>query len=315
MTTVDSDTGMRLDSAVQQLLDDFRARRPVRAKSLLITIFGDTLEPRGGGAWLGSLIQLARPLGISEGLVRTSVNRLAREKWLAGTSSGRRSYYQLTATGHRQFANAEHRIYDGGNRDWDGEWRVVVIPGKSIGRTARDAIKKELKWQGFGTLSADVLIHPTADLSPVSIMLADRNLTDKVKVIRGRSVGDSESPQVLLSRCFDLDHIAREYDLFNQRFSDLWESVRRPRKAINGAAAFVGRTLLIHEYRRILLHDPDVPDPLLPSDWPGTKARKRCTIIYLALRDAADQWAVALCEKTGGPVRPPERGYSKRFKR
>ncbi|MED5407300.1 MAG: phenylacetic acid degradation operon negative regulatory protein PaaX [Pseudomonadota bacterium] len=306
---------MRFESAVQQLLGDFRARRPIRAKSLLMTIFGDTLEPRGGCVWLGSLIQLARPLGVSESLVRTSVYRLAREQWLAGTSSGRRSYYRLTPTGHRQFANAEHRIYGGSNRNWDGDWRVVVIPRRSINRKTRDTIRKELKWQGFGMLAADVLIHPTADLSLVSSMLTDRSLTDKVKVIRGRSVGDGESPQALLSRCFDLDHIAREYDLFNQRFSDLFDTLRRPRKTIDGEAAFVGRTLLIHEYRRILLRDPDVPETLLPSDWPGTKVRRRCAAIYRALRNTSDQWVIRLCEKTGGPIEPPKKDYSERFKR
>ena len=74
---------MNLELAIERLLADFRTRRPVRAKSLLITIFGDTLEPRGGGVWLASLIQLAKPIGLSERLVRTSVYRLTQEKWLA----------------------------------------------------------------------------------------------------------------------------------------------------------------------------------------------------------------------------------------
>ena len=52
----------------------------------------------------------------------------------------------------------------------------------------------------------------------------------------------------------------------NQRLEDLWRVTRRERKTINGEAAFIGRTLLIHEYRRILLHDPDVPETLLPAN-------------------------------------------------
>ena len=131
---------MNLELAIERLLADFRDRRPVRAKSLLITIFGDTLEPRGGGVWLASLIQLAKPIGLSERLVRTSVYRLTQ----ARTSLGRRSYYQLTEAGHRQFANAEHRIYGGSNRRWDGQWRVVIVPPKSISASARNQIKRNL---------------------------------------------------------------------------------------------------------------------------------------------------------------------------
>ena len=306
---------MNLELAIEDLLADFRAHRSVRAKSLLITIFGDTLEPRGDGVWLSSLIRLAKPIGISERLVRTSVYRLTQEKWLARTSLGRRSYYQLTEAGHRQFANAEHRIYGGSNRRWDGQWRVVIVPPKSISVSARNQIRKELKWQGFGTLTADVLIHPTADLEPVRAMLAHRNLTGKVKVICGNSVGDSESPSELLNRCFNLDSIEREYDRFNQRLEDLWRATRRERKNIDGEAAFIGRTLLIHEYRRILLHDPDVPEALLPGNWPGAEARKRCARIYLSLCKAADLWAVSCCEVTGSPLGQPGKDYLRRFNR
>ena len=83
----------------------------------------------------------------------------------------------------------------------------------------------------------------------------------------------------------------------------------------DGEAAFIGRTVLIHEYRRILLHDPDVPEALLPADWPGTQARKRCARIYLSLCKAADRWAVARCEDTGSSLGQPGKGYLKRFNR
>ncbi len=59
------------------------AQRPLRGGSLLITLFGDAIAPRGGAVTLGSLIRLAAPFGLTERLVRTSVARLAREGWLA----------------------------------------------------------------------------------------------------------------------------------------------------------------------------------------------------------------------------------------
>ena len=57
----------------------FLAADPPRSKSLVMTIFGDTVNPHGGSVWLGSLIELAAPFGLSDRLVRTSVFRLVQE--------------------------------------------------------------------------------------------------------------------------------------------------------------------------------------------------------------------------------------------
>tara|TARA_R110001599_G_scaffold57290_2_gene157594 strand:- start:411 stop:683 length:273 start_codon:yes stop_codon:yes gene_type:complete len=72
-------------SAKQQLdslIRDFQQKRPLRAGSLIITTYGDILHPRGGNVWLGSLMKLLTPMGVSERLVRTSVYRLVQEGWL-----------------------------------------------------------------------------------------------------------------------------------------------------------------------------------------------------------------------------------------
>ena len=41
-----------------RLLEDLIATRPPRAKSLVVTVFGDSIRPHGGTIWLGSLIRL-----------------------------------------------------------------------------------------------------------------------------------------------------------------------------------------------------------------------------------------------------------------
>src|SRR5262245_9213661 len=72
-----------LDQATQSLLTRFHRQKPVRSGSLLITVLGDSIAPRGGIVTLGSLIRLAEPFGLPDRLVRTSVGRLASEGWLA----------------------------------------------------------------------------------------------------------------------------------------------------------------------------------------------------------------------------------------
>src|SRR5690242_6525073 len=70
-----------LPAAVKALLRQFHRQSPIRGGSLLITIFGDAIAPRGGAIGLGSLISLAQPFELTERLVRTSVARLASEGW------------------------------------------------------------------------------------------------------------------------------------------------------------------------------------------------------------------------------------------
>ena len=122
--------------AIRALVGRFRRQRPLRAGSLIITLFGDSIAPRGGAIALGSLIRLARPFGITERLVRTTVARLANEDWLTARRAGRLSEYRLSESGRRRFADATRRIYAEMPRAWNGLWTLVLLP--SPGPAVRD---------------------------------------------------------------------------------------------------------------------------------------------------------------------------------
>src|SRR6266576_3488989 len=98
-------------TATQGLLRRLQSQRPIRGGSLLVTIFGDAIAPRGGVVTLGSLIKLAGPFGLTERLVRTSVARLAQDGWLVARRDGRLSEYRLAPQGQQRFAEATQRIY------------------------------------------------------------------------------------------------------------------------------------------------------------------------------------------------------------
>jgi len=103
-----------------------------QAKSLIVTIYGDSLTPHGGSAWLGSLIRLTEPLGLNERTVRTSVFRLAKEGWLIADQIGRRSYYRLTETGWHRCEAAHGRIFFPPRQNWDERWTLVSLGHASI---------------------------------------------------------------------------------------------------------------------------------------------------------------------------------------
>ena len=95
------------------LLTSFERRRPLRAGSLIVTIYGDAIVPRGGSLWLGSLLDMLAGFGVEPGLVRTAVSRLVADGWFERTRIGKQSYYRLSPWGAAEFATATTRIYRG----------------------------------------------------------------------------------------------------------------------------------------------------------------------------------------------------------
>ena len=54
--------------------------------------------------------------------------------------------------------------------------------------------------------------------------------------------------------------------------------------------AMAARTLLIHDWRRLVLRDPGLPEALLPPDWPAQEARLLARRIYTPLVAASEEW-------------------------
>ncbi|MCV0428453.1 MAG: PaaX family transcriptional regulator, partial [Roseibium sp.] len=69
---------------------------PPKAAQLIVSMYGDIVEPRGGVLWMGNLISLCAGFNVNESLVRTAVSRLVSKGQLEGQREGRRSYYALT---------------------------------------------------------------------------------------------------------------------------------------------------------------------------------------------------------------------------
>src|SRR5579872_5037993 len=97
-------------SVSAELVARFRRQKPLRGGSLIVTIFGDAIMPRGGAIALGSLIELAAPFALNERLVRTATARLAKDGWLTGRRAGKLSEYHLSNNGRARFAEATKRI-------------------------------------------------------------------------------------------------------------------------------------------------------------------------------------------------------------
>ncbi len=298
---------------ISRWVESFLAERPVRANSLIITVYGDSIAAHGGTVWLGSFIRLVEPLGLNDRMVRTSVFRLAKEKWLSSQQIGRKSYYSLTAIGRRRFEHAYRRIYDDPRIEWDGDWQLVLTGG-NIPPAQKDALRKELLWEGFGIIAPGVLAHPSANSDSLMEILEDSGAQDKVVVMQARTLGalSSRPLQDLVHDCWGLEAIAEDYRRFVERFRPVLRAIKATRTRAP-EQCFVVRTLLMHEFRRVQLRDPQLPQQLLAADWPGTTARQICRDLYGLTQCAAEQHLMDVLKTADGPLPEPAPYFYSRF--
>ena len=300
----------RIDDIVSQIFERLRPK----AKSLIITVYGDAILHHGGSAWLGSVINLVEPLGLNERIVRTSVFRLSKEEWLASSQIGRRSYYRLTDLGRRRFEAANSRIYFHVSRPWDGRWTLVVANTADLDAEKRDIIRRNFGWIGFGQLASGVMIHPDPDRGVMRQALADLEVGDRTMVMTGGpEAGFSTAAQdAMIHNCWDLERLAQDYSEFLDIFRPLWQALSA-NGGLDPQLCFVVRTLLMHGYRRALLRDPMLPEELLPANWPGTSARLLCRNLYRLVQAAAETHVMSVLETAEGPVPEAHPSYYTRF--
>ena len=301
---------MKVETACRKLIAEYSSRPTLRSGSLITTVFGDSIAPRGGKLWLGSLIAVMAEFGISERLVRTSVFRLARDGWLQSEQVGRRSYYSLTDDGRQRFDQATHRIYGTPTTEWDGTWCLLLLSG--LNTREKDKVRKECGWLGFGPMSANVLAHPVPDLRDLDITMQRLGIADKLVVLNGQIVRNEPGMRRLVHGSWNLQDLDARYASFVAMFRPIVRALADSRE-IKDQTAFMSRTLLIQEYRKILLRDPMLPEELLPADWQGKAAYQLCRNLYLSLYEASDRYLSASVDTADGALPPPSKAFLSRF--
>lgn len=259
-------------AALAQILDQLRDE-PSRTWSIIITIYGDAIVPRGGCVWLGTLLGFFKALDIGDGVVRTAMSRLAADGWLERSKVGRNSFYRLADKGRATFSEATRHIYTARPPLWSGHVDLVLLANGP----ERDAARDMMLQAGFGSPAAGIFVSPGG-----SAAVPEGTLSLQ-------ATAPAASLRELAARSWPLEATAEAYLRFIDGFAPL-------RDALDGAStlddleALVARVLLIHEYRRIVLRDPLLPAELLPADWPGDAARGLCATLYRRLVGPSERW-------------------------
>ena len=295
---------------VSRLLAEFASRKPIRTGSLIISVFGDAVSPHSSAVWLGSLIKVLEPFGLNQRQIRTAVFRLVQEDWLVARQMGRRSYYSFTGAGQRHYEKAARRIYHAKRELWGRKW-TLVLP-TSCDNREKDLLRRELSGR-LRRLTPGMLGHPSVTanrlMKPAGLKL--RN-TVVVLIASTEDVASREVLRKLCQDCWGLAGIEKRYNHFIQRYGTIYRALRKAKQR-DDEQCFQVRTLLIHEYRRILLQDSDLPEELLPPNWPGASAYNLTKNIYHAVQQGSVDYLMRNMETVEGGLDGPGRSFYSRF--
>lgn len=108
------------------LISALHSQGRLRVWSLIITVFGDLVQHRGGEISTARLRALLGRVGVEQGTLRTALSRLGSDGWVHSERDGRTSLYRLSRKGIERFAPATTRIYAPPRETPVTRWAAVV---------------------------------------------------------------------------------------------------------------------------------------------------------------------------------------------
>lgn len=236
------------------------------ARSLLMTILGEFVLPRGGSVWTQALVSALGLFGMADKSARQALTRTAAEEWLAAERVGRQVRWSLTPPGQRLLSQGAQRIYSFGRDygEWDGRWLLLLVSVPESQRDLRHRIRSQLNWAGFGSPAAGVWVSPhTSHQAEGQRILSEAGVTGSALSFVA-SYGQVGSQDLLVARSWDLGALEQRYEDFIEEFTGL--------DPATDESALRAQTRLVHEWRRFPFLDPGLPAQLLPDNWSGVKA-------------------------------------------
>jgi phenylacetic acid degradation operon negative regulatory protein len=251
------------------------AESRLRVWSLVITVFGDCVQHRGGAISTARLGRLLGRIGVEPGALRTALSRLGRDGWVDSERTGRLSHYRLSPSGLARFTEATSRIY--------AAPRLSPVTAWSL--SSDGTPQTALALGGLWLAPAD-----TPQPAKPAFRLVGR-LTDLTPAMRD-SLISAEHATALRRLLDDLDHLANLQG-----------------DPLTHAAA---RILLVHRWRRFVLRYPDLPPEVLSGDLAQEDPRARVAAVYRHLTPGTENWLDS-AEGEIAAMPPPDSSLARRF--
>ena len=266
-------------------MNDQLRRRSVgapAARSVLLTVLGEYVIPAGQSVWQETLISALGTLDYKTQAARQALARSVTAGWLTTERHGRRSRVQLTPETAAMLRSGAERIYRFGEPwEWDGRWLLVVLRVPEQRREVRHQLRTQLAWAGFGSRGGGLWISPHAEREAELQDMAREETAAELLSFRA-DLGALGEPERLIAEAWDLTEVADAYKSFIATFGRLRP---KPPEAVCRA-----QTLMVHAWRRFPFLDPDLPESMLPNQWPRKRAHDVFQERHAAWHETAQEY-------------------------
>lgn len=256
----------------------------MEVRSAFFTIYGDYIGKENGCITMAELCELLASLNYTEEAVKAAIYRMRHEKIVVSNKIDGKTYYTLTKQGMEKLEMGLQRTFNGSNREeWNGKWFVLIYSLPEKERRLRDRLRREITWLGFGQLTPGTWISPYNLQEDIKRILNHYCIAGYVHFFESAHLGPGDA-QALIYQAWDFEYMNVQYKgfikTFLSRFQNYAEDWDYKRK-------FAERVLLVHEYRKFLHIDPQLPSRLLPVGWQGEEARQLFRDYYEKLTPGA----------------------------
>ncbi|MEM7214303.1 MAG: PaaX family transcriptional regulator C-terminal domain-containing protein [Pseudomonadota bacterium] len=266
------------NALLKPFIEDLHQSGRLRVWSIVITIFGDLVQPRGGRISLQELLTLTEKIGIEGNALRTAMSRLAKEGWVERFKDGRNSHYGLSNSGKATFLAASERIYQPNFSSDCSDWIVGLYPEEKSKQNA------EAFWSLM--IGKRMVICSTEDKQLLE--------KDGAFVL---SASPNEIPDWVRSELVP-HNLTLQYRHLLYKLTEL-ESNSRSLAALSPLSAITLRYLMIHFWRRLVLRHPLLPKGLMTDDWEGIKSHTRICDLYPEIANISEAWWEKPTQKSG----------------
>lgn len=222
-----------MDDAFKSTLSIWQTDTPPRVWSILVTLFGDIAQSPDSHLSGKAVTAILTELNIKPEAIRVALHRLRNDGWISSRKVGRQSNYALTTWGLEQCAAATPQIYG----PWTTPDRLYLIAPDPRERTPVPP-------------DAAVQIAPGLFTSP---QLPRDEMALHVPIPNAQSL-----PQWVQEKLFPPE-LSDAAQIFGQRVT-AFQSHTCDLKSLPPIRVAALRTIIVHEWRRIILRVPDVPD-------------------------------------------------------